>query len=179
MPKPLPSSANLSQHGQLLADFEGFARSGAAAEALMQHISDRLHAQLVRYNWVGFYLIDIKNPKVLVLGPFSGAETPHTRISLSEGLCGAAATSGKTIVVNDVSTDRRYLMGSEHTKSEIIAPVFVQSPWAQSLPVQSPLVLNRVAGELDINGYFKDTFDQKEHQFVEKCSASWWVSTCS
>ncbi len=171
MPKPTPSSAKLNQHAQLLAEFEGFARSGATAEALMQHISDRLHEQLVRYNWVGFYLIDKKDPNILVLGPFSGAFTPHTRISLSQGLCGAAATTGKTIVVNDVSADPRYLMGSEHTKSEIIAPVSVQNPWAQNLLVQSPLVLNRVAGELDINSYFKDTFDQKERQFVESCAA--------
>lgn len=171
MPKPVPSSANLNQHGQLLADFEGFARSGASAESLMLYICERLHQQMVRYNWVGFYLIDKKDPNALVLGPYSGASTPHTRISLSQGLCGAAATTGKTIVVNDVSADPRYLMGSEHTKSEIIAPVFVQNPWAQNLLVQSPLVLNRVVGELDINSYFKDTFDPKERQFVESCAA--------
>ncbi|HWY53796.1 MAG TPA: GAF domain-containing protein [Terriglobales bacterium] len=136
----------------------------------MQHISDRLHEQLVRYNWVGFYLIDKKDPKVLVLGPFSGADTLHTRIPLSQGLCGAAATTGRTIVVNDVSADPRYLMGSEHTKSEVVVPVFVQNPWAQSLPVQSPL-LNRVVAALTINSYFKDTFDQEEREFVERCSA--------
>src|ERR1700722_14614766 len=171
MPKPLPSNARLSQHRQLLAEFEGFARSGGTAEGLMQHISDRLHEELVRYNWVGFFLIDKKDPKILVLGPFSGTATPHTRILLSQGLCGAAATTGKTIVGNDVSTDPRYLMGSEHTKSEIVAPVFAQNSWAQSLMVQSPLILNRVAAELTINSYFKDTFDQEERQFVESCSA--------
>jgi L-methionine (R)-S-oxide reductase len=168
MPKLLPSNARPSQHRQLLADFEGFARSRATAEALMQHISDCLHEQLVRYNWVGFYLIDNKDPKVLVLGPFSGADTPHTRIPLSQGLCGAAATTGRTIVVNDVSADPRYLVGSEHTKSEVVAPVFVQNPWAQSLP--GPL-LNHVAAALAINSYFKDTFDQEEREFVERCSA--------
>ena len=136
----------------------------------MQHISDCLHEQLVRYNWVGFYLVDKKDPKVLVLGPFSGADTPHTRIPVSQGLCGAAATTGRTIVVNDVSADPRYLMGSEHTKSEIVAPVFVQNAWAQSLAVQSPL-LNRVVAALTINSYFKDTFDQEEREFVERCSA--------
>jgi L-methionine (R)-S-oxide reductase len=171
MPKPTPAGANPNQHGQLLADFESFARSGATPEALMQHISDRLHEQLVRYNWVGFYLIDKKDPNALVLGPFSGTSTPHTRILLSQGLCGVAAATGKTIVVNDVSADPRYLMGSEHTKSEIIAPILVQNPWVQNLLVQSPLVLNRVVGELDINSYFKDTFDQKERQFVESCAA--------
>jgi len=171
MLKPVPSSANPNQHGQLLADFAAFARSRATPEALMQHISDRLHVQLVRYNWVGFYLTDKKDPSVLVLGPFSGVAPPYPRLSLSQGLLGAAATAGKTIVVNDVSTDPRYLKGSEHTKSEIVAPMFVQNPWLQSLSVQSPMLLNRVAGEMVVNSYFKDTFDEKERQFVESCAA--------
>jgi len=171
MPTPTPSTGKPDQHKQLLAEFEGFARSGGAADALMLYIAERLHQQIVRYNWVGFYLIDKKDPNFLVLGPYSGASTQHTRISLSRGLCGAAATTGTTIVVNDVSKDPRYLMGSEHTKSEIIAPMFVQNPWAQNLLVQSPQVLNRVVGELDINSYFKDTFDQKERQFVESIAA--------
>jgi L-methionine (R)-S-oxide reductase len=169
MPKASPASANVNQHKQLLADFDGFARSGAPAKALMQHISDCMHQQLVRYNWVGFYLIDKDDPDFLVLGPYSGTNTVHTRISLSSGLCGAAATTGQTVVVNDVATDPRYLMGSEHTKSEIIVPVMAQK--AHGFPLQSSRALNGVVGELDINSYFKDTFDQSERAFVESVAA--------
>jgi L-methionine (R)-S-oxide reductase len=146
----------MKQHEELLAEFEQFARSGAGARALMQRISDRLHEQLVRYNWVGFYLIDSNDASVLLLGPYAGTETPHQRIPLNQGLCGAAATLRKTMVVNDVASDPRYLMGSEHTKSEIVVPVVVR---------------NAVTGELDINSYFKDTWDRKEQHFVESCAA--------
>ena len=146
----------MKRHEELLAEFEQFARSGAAAGALMQRISDRLHEQLVRYNWVGFYLIDTNDASVLLLGPYAGTETPHQRIPLNQGLCGAAASLRKTMVVNDVASDPRYLMGSEHTKSEIVVPVVVG---------------NAVAGELDINSYFKDTWDRREQQFVESCAA--------
>lgn len=146
----------MKQHGELLAEFEQFARYKPTAEALMQRISDRLHEELVRYNWVGFYLVDKDDADVLVLGPYAGTETPHRLIPLSQGLCGAAASLRKTMVVNDVAGDPRYLMGSEHTKSEIIVPI---------------LVGNRVVGELDINSYFKDTWDPKEQQFVESCVA--------
>jgi GAF domain-containing protein len=146
----------MKQHGELLAEFELFARSMVKADALMQRISDRLHEELVRYNWVGFYMVDKSDPGVLVLGPFAGTETPHRRIPLNHGLCGAAASLRRTMVVNDVANDPRYLMGSEHTKSEIIVPVVVR---------------NSVAGELDINSYFKNTWDQKEQQFVESCAA--------
>jgi L-methionine (R)-S-oxide reductase len=146
----------MKQHDALLSEFEQLARSGAAPEALMEKVSHRLHDQLVRYNWVGFYLIDKDDANVLVLGPYAGTDTPHGRIPLNQGLCGAAASLKKTMIVNDVANDPRYLMGSEHTKSEIIVPM---------------LVGNRVVGELDINSYFKDTWDRNEQQFVERCAA--------
>ncbi len=143
-------------HQEFLAEFEALARSGATADALMQRISSRLHEELVRYNWVGFYLIDRNDASVLVLGPYAGTDTPHKKIPLNQGLCGAAASLKKTMIVNDVANDPRYLMGSEHTKSEIIVPLIVG---------------NHVRGELDINSYFKDTWDAKEQQFVERCAS--------
>jgi L-methionine (R)-S-oxide reductase len=141
---------------EFLAEFEKVALAANSARALMQHISDRLHAELTRYNWVGFYLTEASDPGFLLLGPYSGTFTPHVRIPLNQGLCGAAASTGKTIVVNDVSTDPRYLSGSEHTKSEIIVPLSARG---------------NVVAELDINSYFKNTWDLKERQFVELCAA--------
>src|SRR5271168_4127567 len=115
----------MKTHQELMADFERAASPGSRAEELMQHISDRLHNELVRYNWVGFYLADAADPHYLLLGPHSGVFTPHVRIALNQGLCGAAAGLGKTVAVNDVSKDPRYLMGVEQTKSEIIVPILV------------------------------------------------------
>lgn len=146
----------MKRQAELLKEFEQFGRAKPGAVALMQRISDRLHEELVRYNWVGFYLADQDEPDVLVLGPYAGTETPHRRIALDQGLCGAAASLRQTIVVNDVASDPRYLMGSEHTKSEIIVPIVIR---------------NRVAGELDINSYFKDTWNAGEQRFVESCAA--------
>ena len=146
----------MKRHEDFLAEFEVLASSGVTGTSLMQRISNRLHEELVRYNWVGFYLVDANDPSVLVLGPYAGTDTPHKRIPLNQGLCGAAASLKKTMIVNDVANDPRYLMGSEHTKSEIIVPLVVG---------------NRVRGELDINSYFKDTWDTKEQQFVERCAA--------
>jgi L-methionine (R)-S-oxide reductase len=146
----------MKRHEDFLAEFEVLASSGVTGTSLMQRISNRLHEELVRYNWVGFYLVDANDPSVLVLGPYAGTDTPHKRIPLNQGLCGAAASLKKTMIVNDVANDPRYLMGSEHTKSEIIVPLIVG---------------NRVRGEFDINSYFKDTWDAKEQQFVERCAA--------
>jgi L-methionine (R)-S-oxide reductase len=146
----------MEQHRLLVQDFEQAARSLSSTRQLMQLISDRLHHELVRYNWVGFYLVDEQDPRSLLLGPYSGTFTPHVSISFDKGLCGAAASSGTTLVVNDVTTDPRYLEGSEHTKSEIIVPFSVRGS---------------VAGVFDINSYFEGTWTPAECRFVESCAA--------
>jgi GAF domain-containing protein len=122
----------------------------------MERISKRLHETFARYNWVGFYVVDPVDPGILVIGPYVGSFTPNVRIPLDTGLCGAAATSGRTVVVDDVSKDPRYLTGSTMVKSEIVVPIFVGK---------------RLVGELDIESYFPGTFTKEEQEFVEACAA--------
>ena len=102
-----------------------------SVEDLMWEVVKVLHDRMLKYNWVGFYMLEQKptdgQPRVLVLGPFQGAMTPHTRIPLNQGICGAAASTGKTMVVDDVNLDERYLACSTETKSEIVVPGFC--PW--------------------------------------------------
>src|SRR5437660_12936144 len=97
-----------------------------------------------------------KSEPVLALGPFQGAMTPHTRIPLNQGICGAAASTGKTLVVDDVNSDPRYLACSTETKSEIVVPVFVNG---------------KVAGELDIDSHFPAAFIPEDRELVEHCAA--------
>jgi GAF domain-containing protein len=141
---------------ELLLDFDSMARRTTTASALMQHISDRLHSEMARYNWVGFYLLASDQPETLVLGPYTGSFAPHPRIAFDQGLCGAAARSQSTVLVNDVTADVRYLEGSSTTKSEIVVPI---------------LANRRFAAELDINSYFANTFGAEDRTFVEDCAA--------
>jgi GAF domain-containing protein len=89
-------------------------------------------------------------------GPFAGSFTPNARIPLNTGLCGAAASSGQTVVVDDVSKDPRYLAGSPLVKCEIVVPIFVK---------------NTLVAELDVESYFASTFTKGEQEFVEACAA--------
>lgn len=141
-------------HKELVKEFEGLVRSAPSAESLMQTISNRMHAGISRYNWVGFYLVDKNDPGALVVGPHTGSFTPNVRIPLDRGLCGAAATSGKTVVVDDVSKDPRYLAGSDLVKSEIVVAVFSGK---------------KLLFELDVNSYFIGTFTAEEREFLEAC----------
>jgi len=115
----------VSKYEELLEDFTRYGRSANGAKSLMQHIAERLHEAMARYNWVGFYLMEAPACEALVLGPYAGSFMPTLRIPLDKGLCGAAATSGQTVVINNVKADPRYL-GSDLVKSNIVVPIFAQ-----------------------------------------------------
>ena len=101
---------------QVLKDLDELDHSALTSNELMRGIVRVLQSKMLKYNWVGFYMLDSSSPR-LVLGPFEGAMTPHTRIPLNQGICGAAASTGKTVVVDDVSKDPRYLACSVETRS--------------------------------------------------------------
>ena len=143
-------------HSALLFDLEIVASHAASSQELMQTMVQRLAESLPAFNWVGFYMIDPAEPKMLQLGPFVGAPTEHVRIPLDKGICGAAAATGKTIVVDDVQSDPRYLACSLETRSEIVAPVYVHG---------------KVVGELDIDSHSAAAFGPAEREFVERCAA--------
>lgn len=142
-------------HKELIEEFEKYAQTAASKQSLMEHMAKRLHEKMTRYNWVGFYLVDPADAGYLIVGPFAGSFTPNARFRVDIGLCGAAATSGKVVVVADVSKDPRYLAGSSLVKSEIVVPIFADK---------------KLAAELDIESYFADTFTKTEQEFVEGCA---------
>ena len=130
--------------------------SAETADQLMKAITLLLQEKMLKYNWVGFYMLEAgASPPVLVLGHYQGAMTPHTRIPLNQGICGAAASSGRTVIVDDVSSDQRYLACSIETKSEIVVPIFVSG---------------KVVGELDIDSHFPAAFTFEDRELVEYCA---------
>jgi L-methionine (R)-S-oxide reductase len=102
----------------------------------MERIAKRVHEKMPRYNWAGFYLIDPIDPNFLIIGPFAGSFTPNTRIRLTVGLSGLAATSKRVVVVRDVSKDPRYLAGSSMVESETVVPIFVGKKLAAELDIE-------------------------------------------
>jgi len=138
------------------SEVTALADSSPTAKELMRAMVKVLHDNMLKYNWVGFYLLEPgAQPPMLVLGAFEGAMTPHTRIPLNQGICGAAASSGQTVVVDDVAKDPRYLACSLETKSEIVVPVFAHG---------------KVVGELDIDSHFPAAFTSEHQDFVQHCA---------
>lgn len=142
--------------GEVRKDLSELAEAVPTAHHLMRKMVKLLHDRMLKYNWVGFYMLEPgAQPPMLVLGAFEGAMTPHTRIPLNQGICGAAASSGQTVVVDDVGKDPRYLACSLETKSEIVVPVFVHG---------------KVVGELDIDSHFPAAFTPENQELVQYCA---------
>lgn len=119
-----------------------------------QRIVEFLHDRFPHYDWVGIYWVEGRE---LVLGPWKGpAPTEHTRIPIGKGVCGAAAASGRTEIVADVSKDPRYLACFASTKSEIVVPIRAGS---------------RVIGEIDIDGRDLGALGPIDQAFLEAVAA--------
>jgi uncharacterized membrane protein len=97
---PGASAARRRPLAEQILDARGRAPDGAAA---MATAVARLKGGVPAYTWVGIYLL-VGNE--LVLGPYEGKPSPHTRIPLGRGICGAAATERTTIIVDDVTRIR-------------------------------------------------------------------------
>ena len=105
------------------------------------------------YSWTGVYMM---KDGVLEVGPYVGPETPHTKIPLNSGICGAAASQKRSIIVEDVTADPRFLACSPHTKSEIVVPL-----------MDGDMVL----GEIDIDSNQRGFFTSDDKNMFEEIAA--------
>jgi L-methionine (R)-S-oxide reductase len=141
------------RHQTALAAVTAALASEQDAARAMQTTVQLLATHLTDYTWTGIYLLDGNE---LVLGPFVGKPSPHTRIPLGRGICGAAATEKATIIVDDVNADPRYLACSIETRSEIVVPIMQNG---------------EVLGELDIDSDKKAAFDHHDQALLERVAA--------
>lgn len=103
----------------------------------LQRICKLLNEQVDVFDWVGFYLVDPDAERELVLGPYVGEATDHTRIPFGKGICGQAAESLETFVVQDVSLEDNYLACSVDVKAEIVLPVMKGEKFVAELDIDS------------------------------------------
>src|SRR5258708_19672664 len=118
----MPVAARIEEVRNQVAEL---AQASPAVHVFMQKMVKLLHERMLKYNWVGFYMLEPgAQPPMLVLDAFEGAMTPHTRIPLNQGICGAAASSDRTLIVDTVTKDPRYPPLPLQTHSAISAPIF-------------------------------------------------------
>jgi GAF domain-containing protein len=137
----------------LLARVRELAAVASTLDELQRGIVEAIAGRLPAYNWTGFYWLDPHDPQTLVLGAYVGEPTPHVRIPVTQGICGAAVALGETVVVDDVHADPRYLSCSIKTKSEIVVPVYAHG---------------KVIGEIDIDSHLPAAFSASDRAFLEE-----------
>ena len=125
-------------------------RESEADEVLRQTV-EVLADRFDHYSWVGIYFVEGDD---LVLGPWKGPQaTEHVRIPVGQGICGAAAATGETEIVDDVNADPRYLSCFASTRSEIVVPIAYEG---------------RVVGEIDIDSDKPGAFTPEDREFLER-----------
>lgn len=151
-------SENLAQQADKALDMisekvDPLIASASNREQVLQKICELLADEVPTYDWVGFYLVDPEADRELVLGPYVGEATDHTRIPFGKGICGQAADKRETFVVNDVSTETNYLSCSPEVNAEIVVPLIKDG---------------EVLGELDIDSHAKDVLTDKDRKVLEE-----------
>jgi L-methionine (R)-S-oxide reductase len=158
------NNTSSSNPAGLLAAAERIVANAAAAtaagapdrDAALRAVCELLHEAAAHYDWVGFYLAD-QAARTLTLGPFVGEPTEHVRIPYGRGVCGQAAQSGRTVLVQDVRREGNYLACSPYVRSEIVVPVVKDG---------------RFVAELDIDSHVLSPFTPAEVAMLEQVAAA-------
>lgn len=140
----------------LLSEIEAILASPSDRDTVLTTLCSTLADRVPTYDWVGFYLVDPERERELILGPFVGAPTEHTRIQFGQGICGQAAEREHTFVIQDVGAETNYLSCSAHVKSEIVIPILRDGV---------------VIGELDIDSHTLAPFTPADREVLEKIAA--------
>jgi putative methionine-R-sulfoxide reductase with GAF domain len=141
----------VSEYAGALEAVDRILNRGGDADEVLRQVVAVLHDRFEHYSWVGVYLVEDGD---LVLGPWQGPEaTEHIRIPIGQGICGAAAASGVTEVVDDVNADPRYLACFPSTRSEIVVPIAYEG---------------KIVGEIDIDSDEPAAFGDDDRTFLER-----------
>jgi L-methionine (R)-S-oxide reductase len=106
------------------------------------------------YRWVGLY--DVSLEQIALLGWDGPAPPAHPRFPRTDGLCGAAVATRRTVVVGEVAADARYLTTHATTRSEIVVPVFAAGV---------------AVGVIDVESEQPDAFADADQRLLERCAA--------
>ncbi|ETW13661.1 GAF domain-containing protein [Roseivivax marinus] len=109
-----------ADYAELAKTIRALTEGETDAVALMATVACELHHADDRFDWTGFYRVT--GPELLKIGPYQG-EHGCLVIPFDRGVCGAAARTGETQIVDDVEAFPGHIACSSSTRSEIVLPV--------------------------------------------------------
>ncbi|QDI91184.1 GAF domain-containing protein [Salicibibacter halophilus] len=148
--EPVTYSKNMEdKYEQLSQQGEALLSGETDQIANLSNVTALLNQFLDRVNWVGFYLY---KEGELVLGPFQGLPA-CIRIPIGKGVCGTAAETGNTQVVENVHEFPGHIACDAQSQSEIVVPIMIG---------------NELFGVLDIDSPDLGRFSEEEGALLEK-----------
>nr|OQO23098.1 hypothetical protein B0A51_07450 [Rachicladosporium sp. CCFEE 5018] len=127
----------------------------ANAASLLWHALRALPSPSNEVNWAGFYVLDPRKPKQLILGPFHGKVACQT-IAFGRGVCGTAAASGQTQLVPDIEAFPGHIACDSESRSEIVVPI---------------LQGDKVVAIIDIDCAVQSGIDVVDQRYLEEFAA--------
>jgi len=113
------------------------------------NLSALIYHALPELNWAGFYFFDGTE---LVVGPFQGLPA-CVRIPLDKGVCGAAASTRTTQLIEDVHAFPGHIACDSASNSELVVPLVKEG---------------RLVGVLDLDSPVRARFDVEDQAGVEE-----------
>ena len=151
----LKTASGISKHEKyelLLSQIDALIDGESNLITNLANITSALKYSMDNFLWIGFYLSDDLKSDELVLGPFQG-RVACTRIPFGKGVCGTAAETRKTVIVDDVDKFPGHIVCDSLSKSEIVVPV---------------LKNNQTIAILDIDSDVHSNFDETDKLYLEK-----------
>ena len=148
-----PALPKAELYSELVAAADALTAGEPDGVANMANVAALLWDMLPQVNWTGFYrMIDGE----LVLGPFAGRPA-CIRIPLGRGVCGTAALSGQTQLVEDVHAFPGHIACDSRSESEIVVPVLDAS--------------GALIAVFDVDATVKAAFDEQDQVALERLMA--------
>lgn len=131
---PDPAQPKAELHAELLAAADAITQGEPDGVANMANVAALIWQFLPDLNWAGFYRA-IEGE--LVLGPFCG-KPACIRIGWGKGVCGTAAASGTTQLVEDVHAFPGHIACDAASRSELVVPVIRDGEVIAVIDLDSP-----------------------------------------
>ena len=118
----MTSENKAAQYAEVAKEIAAVLDGETNLTARMATVSNILHHAFEHFFWTGFYVVDPQRPEELVVGPYQGT-MGCLRIPFGKGVCGTAAATRETQIVEDVHAFPGHIACDARSESEIVVPV--------------------------------------------------------
>lgn len=140
-----------ARYGEVLERIEALLDGEGDWTAAMATVVSELHHAFDYFDWTGFYRRI--EPQLLAVGPYQGTHG-CLRIPFERGICGAAARTRETQLVDDVEAREDHIACSSSTRSEVVVPVLTAE--------------DEVLAVLDVDSDAAAAFSEVDRQYLER-----------